>query len=414
MKVLYVGRLFSGLESSLMAGAWRPTGVPTIHRVIERLDRSADLRLILADKDAAKIWKEKSDRAVRLEGLRAPVLVLAGSANPEGHMSGIGRELRHAWRILVEAIRWRPDVIYIDHANAMAAGLLARLRIAPVVFRVMGVYPVMRQALSGRSLTLRALQWAYRAPFALVICSEDGSGGSSWLARALRRGVRAELKLNGVDLPPTTEPGGPRDGRTNILFVGKLENEKGCDPFIMAFLRALERASGELHAIVVGTGARAEAMKALVAQRNAGSSVTFLERVQHAEILDIQRQADIYVSLNRLGNFSNANLEAIRMGACMIMPAYLPEVGAEDPTGRLLPPDAYARIAEPDAVEELAEKLLELHRDPALRKKMSERMKAVAERLLPTWQERVDWEVDTLFGLAGKNAPLQRSEAVGT
>ena len=167
MKVLYVGRLFSGLESSLVDGTWHPTGVPTIYRVIERLDRTAEMRLILANKDNARIWKEASDCSVQLEGLQTPVLVLAGSGKGARRLSGIMRELRHTWRILVEVVRCRPDVIYIDHANVIAAGVLARLGIAPVVFRVMGIYPVMRKDSPARAwpcvpcdgLTARRLLW---------------------------------------------------------------------------------------------------------------------------------------------------------------------------------------------------------------------------------------------------------------
>jgi glycosyltransferase involved in cell wall biosynthesis len=409
MKVLYVARLFSGLETSLVTRTWNPTGVPTIHRVVEQLDRDADLRLILTDKNHTRLWKEKFDTDVRLAGLRAPVTVLARPSGPRSPVAGVLRELRHTWRILIAALRWRPDVIYIDHANAVAAGVLGRLPVAPVVFRVMGVYPVMRQALSGRRLGLRVLRWAYRAPFARVICTEDGSGGAAWLKQALRPSVRSELMLNGVDAPPSGTSAPQTDSRTSVLFVGKLEREKGCDPFISGFLRALAKAPGELRAIVVGAGARAEAMKAAVNEHRAGNAVNFMERVPHPQILEIQRHADIYVSLNRLGNFSNANLEAMRMGACMILPSHLPEVGAENPTGRLLPADAYAGIPDPDAVEELADTLLALHRDPRLRRQMSERMRSVAAALLPTWQERVDWEVDTLFALVGKSPPLRHA-----
>ena len=40
MRLLYVVRLFSGLEDGLCEGVWRPRGVPTIYRMIEALDRS--------------------------------------------------------------------------------------------------------------------------------------------------------------------------------------------------------------------------------------------------------------------------------------------------------------------------------------------------------------------------------------
>ena len=36
-KILYVCRLFNGLEQSVIEGKWSPTGVPTIFRMIEKL-----------------------------------------------------------------------------------------------------------------------------------------------------------------------------------------------------------------------------------------------------------------------------------------------------------------------------------------------------------------------------------------
>ena len=49
MRILYVVRLFSGLEDGLIERAWRPRGVPTIYRMVEALDRSAhDVRFVLA------------------------------------------------------------------------------------------------------------------------------------------------------------------------------------------------------------------------------------------------------------------------------------------------------------------------------------------------------------------------------
>ena len=418
MKVLYVGRLFSGLESSLVAGAWKPTGVPTIHKIIERLDRDTELRLILADKDDASLWRGNSDRTLAVAGLKAPVTVVAGSSALPSFLGDWARmvsEARQAWRILIATYRLRPDLVYIDHGNAVAAGLLARLVRIPVVFRVMGVYPAMRQALSGRRLAFRVLRWAYRAPYALVICTEDGSGGSAWLQQALRPGVRAEVMINGADMPEEASsrlvsmPVIPND-RTIVLFVGKLEKAKGCDSFMEGFLQANAQAPDKLHAVVVGAGSQIETMKALARARKAEGAVTFSERVPHSDMPAIRRRADVYVSLNKLGNLSNANLEAMRAGLCVVLPAYLPEVGQDDPTSRLFPAEAYARIENPDATEELAATILRLHGDPAERRRLSNAMAAAAAKSIPTWDERIDREIKLLYDLAG--ARVSASQAL--
>ena len=39
MKVMYVARLFSGLEASLLKRRWEPAGVPTVYKLIRELAR---------------------------------------------------------------------------------------------------------------------------------------------------------------------------------------------------------------------------------------------------------------------------------------------------------------------------------------------------------------------------------------
>ena len=94
--------------------------------------------------------------------------------------------------------RFKPDLIYVDHANFLSAAIFSRLLHTPVVYRLMGVYPAMRAALSSRRLSQRVLRWAYRSPFALVICTQDGSGVEPWLDQALHHGIRRAVLLNGV------------------------------------------------------------------------------------------------------------------------------------------------------------------------------------------------------------------------
>ena len=50
-KVLYVARLFSGLEVSLSSRDWNPTGVPTIYKVINEIDKEFNTRFIFTAKD---------------------------------------------------------------------------------------------------------------------------------------------------------------------------------------------------------------------------------------------------------------------------------------------------------------------------------------------------------------------------
>src|SRR5690606_35263498 len=130
-------------------------------------------------------WPERADRTIMLDGLRHPVRVLAGRRRFARWLQPLGgplRELAHVRAIGRLYRREQPDLVYLDHANVFVAGWLALTTRARIVFRVMGVYPVMRAALDGGGLARRLLRWCYRRRFALVICTQDGSGVEPWLA----------------------------------------------------------------------------------------------------------------------------------------------------------------------------------------------------------------------------------------
>jgi hypothetical protein len=133
--------------------------------------------------------------------------------------------------------------------------------------------------------------------------------------------------------------------------------------------------------------------------------------VPHDQIAELHRHADIYVSLNPMGNLTNANLEALRLGACMVIPAAQPQSGIDADTARLIPEDAALRVASADDAEGLTAALLHLHRAPDERRRRSARSKAVATELIPSWDERIAWEIALLDRLArgatgGISAPL--------
>ena len=37
MKLLYISNLFTGLESSIINNEWKPSGVPTVYKFLEKL-----------------------------------------------------------------------------------------------------------------------------------------------------------------------------------------------------------------------------------------------------------------------------------------------------------------------------------------------------------------------------------------
>ena len=101
MKILYCVRLFSGLQRSVDTGQWQPTGVPTIYRMMERLDRDGhDVTFMLACKDGNVTWHGDRDAQMTLTGLAKPVSVLAGVRR----WARLPRRLREPLRELAHAL----------------------------------------------------------------------------------------------------------------------------------------------------------------------------------------------------------------------------------------------------------------------------------------------------------------------
>ncbi|MEK9967989.1 MAG: glycosyltransferase, partial [Ferrovibrio sp.] len=251
------------------------------------------------------------------------------------------------------------------------------------------------------ALLPRIMRWLFRAPFALVICTRDGSGGDTWLPRLLHPLTPFRILLNGVD-PPVPGHAMPDldrlKDRTLVTFVGRLDPVKNLRMFVEGFLQAA-RQEPALHAVIAGDGIEQPWLEQRLAE-GGSQAITYMGALPHQNVPSLLARSDIYVSLNTMGNLSNANLEAIRSGCCMILPAADPLTGKDTDTSVLLPPDTAVRIAMTETA--LAEALLELHRDPTQRRLRATRTAEVGATFAP-WPQRITEEL-LLVEKAGRQA----------
>ncbi len=405
MRILFAVRLFRGFHGSVASGIWSPWGAPTIFKLIDALDASNhDLTLVFTCKEELDDLDTAADRQIRLDCLNSDVTLVGGEARIPawtGRLRWYLSEWRQSRVLLRLAKQCRPDLIYIDRGNLWSASLLARHGPAPVVYRIMGISPSLTQPYKGNRPHQLLNRYQLRAPFDLVICSQDGSGGEYWLDRILDPSVERVMLLNGVDLPePAAEPTSHGDALTNVLFVGRLDPLKGCDEFLTAFLQAWQIAPDQLRAIIVGQGPREADLRRQAAEAGAEDAVTFTGAVSNEQVLMHYRQADIYVSLNKMGNLSNANLEAMRSGCCMILPDQQPEFGVDQVIAEMFPGDSLLRIPDVGDIQALTQAILQLHLNPQERRARGLATMAVAERMIPSWRQRIDAEVGLLENLA--------------
>ena len=132
MNIFFVTRLFTSFETSLNSLNWAPEGLPTIYKLIERLDQKYNLNIFFLAKDSGKTyssgWTKNNDIALKVKGLRANISVFAGISYFNSFLPRkiaiIFRDLRHLIKILIFVYKEEPNIIYLDSSNVVIASIL--------------------------------------------------------------------------------------------------------------------------------------------------------------------------------------------------------------------------------------------------------------------------------------------------
>ena len=404
---MVVARLFSGLADGLAEETWHPHGVPAIYRLLEGLAAREDVELltVFANKD------ENGGRFARGNEFETPPLgrVVILPWAPRNWLAALGldgklREAAHLLRCLWLWLRFRPHLVYATNANFPVAALFARLGLSRVILRLLGLHPDhYKVAESGWGLQ----RWLYRAPFDHVVCSLDGSGVDYYLPRLIAPKTPRSVLLNGVDqqLPDVQATARiaqshGKDGPPVVLFIGRLEWNKGCREFVEGALEVLSRRPESLRAVLVGDGRLHDELAARIAAAQAEEQVMLAGSVPHGEVTAWLARADVYASLNHLGNLSNANLEAIAAGTCMIILDADPQTHTDTETTRLIPDDAALRVGREEMAGNLAQALESLLDEPGKIDSYAAAASRLGKELLQPWDQRIEKEIDLICHLA--------------
>lgn len=393
MKILYVCRQYSGFAESLQTGIWNPKGAPTIARMIEYLDRSEhELSIILAPKGVNQCEDPKT---YHLGGLNTSIKVLSGKAQFPSWLWKFRDKFSDLYQLIQIYSAYRkikPDLVYCDRVNIFPAAMLSRFTKAKVIWRVMGVLEDMHKAARANDLRSRYLRWLWHSPFRSVVCTLDGSGGGPWLKKVLNNVTPYYLLINGIQKNQGAEQvlGLPSVG-IKMLFVGRLENLKGIHEYMDAFYAAAI-AQPDLHAVIAGDGSLRELLIQEAKDKGFEDRVHFLGSITPRQLKYVRQSCDFYVSLNKQGNLSNVNLEALSDALPTIVPTSKPEYGVDIDTDNMIPADAFYRFGEVGDKDALV-KAITFMCDLENRKTYRENAKLCADRILPTWDERIAQEM---------------------
>ena len=189
---------------------------------------------------------------------------------------------------------------------------------------------------------------------------------------------------NGVDAerfhPGVTPLPQFRDGKINILFVGRLEKRKGLGTLLRAYI-ALKRRSPELRLIVVGDGRMRRGYEEYI-KRHRVPDVVMAGYVSPEELPRYHASADIFCAPNTgKESFGIVLLEAMAAG--------LPVVATDIPGFvQVVSPGRQGMLARRDDPISLASALNLLALDPELRQRMAAAGRATA--LQYSWANVVD------------------------
>lgn len=392
MKVLYVCRLYSGFEESLKTGNWNPKGAPTIARMIEHLSASEnyELHIMFTQKGADGNDYPKS---VKIKWINANITILKGPTSlPEKLWKFRDKlsEFDQFCRIFWAYKKLKPDLVYCDRANIFSAALLSRFTNARVIWRVMGILEDMHITTLKDDFRSRFKKWLWHSPFSFVICTLDGSGGGKWLEKNLRPRVPFQLLLNGVqnNQPSETVPLFPRQG-TKMLFVGRLENLKGVREFLDAFYKAAELHK-ELIAVIAGDGSLKYKLEQEVAAKNLSEKIYFAGSLSQSQLKYVRQNCDFYVSLNKQGNLSNVNLEALSDSLPTIVPSSSEDIDSD--TDKLIPENVFYRFGKVGDTDALV-KAMSFMMEEKNRLQFRKNSETFAKEFLPSWDGRVAQEI---------------------
>lgn len=185
-----------------------------------------------------------------------------------------------------------------------------------------------------------------------------------------------EVIPNGVDLDSFSADAKPleryKDGKLNIVFVGRLEKRKGANYLLEAFC-LLKQNIPESRLILVGPGTRLRRIYARRVKRWHLPDVEFVGQVSYEDLPRYYQTADIVCSpATNCESFGIILVEAMAMGKPLVasdIDGYT-SVVTDGKEGLLIPPR--------DA-KKLAAALERLLKDPALRREMGSRGKLRAQ-----------------------------------
>jgi glycosyltransferase involved in cell wall biosynthesis len=305
--------------------------------------------------------------------------------------------------LLLPLLKFRPHVIHLFHLrNALnwQATMVARLLGIPVVFTVVGpfhdpylvddrerpylgkMYPH-RLIYTARTLVRRLVATRFRKPLGtwqnfcmhyplraadrLIALSRHEVGLLGLLGLDGGRVVRIPLWIDvpfieSIPFAPSVAAGYPSP---HVLFLGQLKERKGYDTLAHAMPKVLQSCPTATFLFAGQNPARAEDLLAICRENGSAAHLALLGKVSEEDKVRLMRQSDCLVYPTRYESFGLPPLEAMA-ASCPVIASDLPVVNEMIQHGQ------NGVLVEPENPDALADGIVRVLTDPALRTRLVE------------------------------------------
>ena len=394
-KILYISRVFSGLEDSLSRNYWQPSGVPTIYKLIEALDKQFELKIIFTEKNKEqKVNFRKDNYNYSISGLKAKIILLNSYKNTFLHKYFfIIIEFIQFIKLINITFSYKPDLIYVGNANIWTGAFLNFFGYK-TIFRVMGVYDAMRYAFEKLTFKNLILRYSYSQNYNALIFTQDGSGIEKWQEKINSSNKNFNL-INGVpNIKNSLIEKNYFKNKVEILFLGRLEPMKG----IVEFLSIIEKLSFKYDKIkfnIIGSGILENEVETFVLN-NRHIDINFIKVLAHDQVIDFIKNMDLYISINKRGNLSNATLECISQGLITFVLSEDQNTKKDYYTNQFLPDQIFFKIDRENIVKSAVKQIEKILNNPIDINNRKLKTLDFAKKNLDLWKNRIENEIQII------------------
>ncbi len=346
------------------------------------------------------LTNDKNQTNVEVGGIKVKRICGAVIKFNKGRLQGIIRRLLAPFSFFCffimgfrYSIKNRPNVIYAHTPKtALPAFLLSKIFRSKYVLRLYGVGKFYSSTKFKKMLKID-IHLAFLLKADLYILTNDGTSAEQVATSYGVEKDRIHFLRNGIDKSWANKKSDvllreelAPNGEKILLSVSRLVKSKQIDLIIKAMPELLKH-SKNVKLVIVGDGVEKNNLEVLSINLGLKDFVYFAGSQEQYKIIDYMNIADLFISMNALSSMSNPVFEAMicKKAIVALNTGKTEDIIKNNITGILVD------LEQIDKLPEIVNNLLE---DDAKREILGKNAQQLIYNEWPSWEERVDYEVD--------------------